>query len=68
MVMLMETALLGLEFAVSSIPPPVAPQSPPTPPTSGTQATPAATLQPVLELVPSPSTRPLMISVSSGKG
>ena len=50
--------------AVWSPPPPVGPRSPQTSPTSGTRATPAATLQRALELVPSPSTRPLRISVS----
>ena len=56
--------LLGSGCAVWSPPPPVAPQYPPTSPTSGTRASPAATLPPALGLVPSPSTRPLRISVS----
>ena len=51
---LMGTALLGLESAVSLPPPPVAPPSPPTRPTSGTRATPAASLPPAP--LPAPST------------
>ena len=61
---LMGTALLGLESAVSSTPPLVAPQSPPTPPTSGTRDTPAATLLAVPEVVPSPSAKPLTMSAN----
>ena len=59
-----DPALQGLESAVWSPPPPVAPRSPPTTPTSGTRAIPAATPPPALELVPSPLTSPLMIFVS----
>ena len=59
--------LRASESAVLYPPPPVGPRCQLTSPTSGTQATPAATLQPVLELVPSLSTRPLMMSVNSGK-
>ena len=63
----MGPVLLGSECAVSSPPPPVAPQSPPTPPTSGTRDTPAASLQQALGHAHTPSTRPLLISVSLGK-
>ena len=64
----MDPALRGLESAVLSQPPPAAPHCPPTSPTSGTRATPAATLQPAVELVPSPSINARIIFVSSGKG
>ena len=59
-----EPVLQGSECAVWCPPPPAAPRCPPTTPTSGTRATPAATLQQPRELAPSPSTRPLMMSVS----
>ena len=66
-VLLQAPVLQALESAASYQPPPAGPAPTPTLPTSGTRATPAATLQPALELVHSPSTNAPIISVSSGQ-
>ena len=60
----MEGVLQGLECAVSSSPPRVAPSSPTTSATSGTRATPAPTPPPPPAPAPSPSTRASLMCVN----